>query len=488
MMRRFLLVTCLLAGLPTAPVLADMELNGAVATENFVGTRDGEFFDFRNANWFQLKVKAAPHEQVSVKTNLELRNTNFTQVETIDELWDRGTLEPISWRINEAYVDLFGFLVDTESAVLDLRVGKQVLGWGEADGFNPTNKFDPLNLENPHDFKEKLGNISLKASLYVGDEWFSLEGVVVPRFLPSVLPIDLFIGDDILDNPLMPSFDEATIRAGLPPGFEDIPVLINQPGYDVLKTTNPVARVGNVMAGARIRWAVGGFDWTVSYAHARESIPVPRRIWADASIVTPGQAGCTGDASCLVIDLTDSELIYPKVDVLGFNIRGSVWDIGVWGEAAVIFPQRVDIETVVTDMFGTELAPLRTNTLDGEAYTKWVVGAEYTFSGGYYFNLQWVHGFFVEMAGPKLHDYLFMVFRKSVLSDKLAIEINLGGELDHTFGRNALGWLGNAQVTYKPYDGAQVVLGYLMARGEDGTTFQIFEQLDQAYLKFRTEF
>ncbi len=487
-MKMSLVAGCLVVGLLAAEARADMELNGVVATENFVGTRDGEFFDFRNANWFQLKIKATPHEQVAVKANLELRNTNFTQVDTIDQLWDRGTLEPISWRINEAYVDLYAFLIDTDMAVMDVRVGKQVLGWGEADGFNPTNKFDPLNLENPHDFKEKLGNISLKASLYAGDDWFTLEGVLVPRFLPSVVPIDLFIGDDILDNPLMPTFDEATIRAGLPPGFEDVPVLIHEPGYDVLHTLNPAAEVGNVMAGARIRWAIGGFDWTVSYAHARETMPVPRKIWADASIVNPGEGGCTGDASCLAIDFTDSELVYPKVDVLGFNLRGALGDVGVWAEVAVIFPQKVDIEALVTDMFGTELPALRYPGLDGETYTKWVVGAEYTFSGGYFFNLQWVHGFFVEMAGPKLHDYLFMIFRKSILSGRLGFEVNLGGELDHTLGRDALGWLANAQLTYKPFDGSEIILGYLMARGEDGTTFDIFEKLDQAYLKVRAEF
>jgi len=163
------LLVGLLVGWFSQAAWAGMELNGVVGTENYLGTHQGEFFDFRNANWFQLKIKADPHEQVAVHANLELRNTNFTQVQTIDELWDRGTLEPVSWRINEAYMDVFGFLLDTDWAVLDLRAGKQVLGWGEADGFNPSDKFDPLNLENPLDFKEKLGNevfIDMESSIY----------------------------------------------------------------------------------------------------------------------------------------------------------------------------------------------------------------------------------------------------------------------------------------------------------------------------------
>ncbi len=410
-------------------------------------------------------------------TNLALRTTNYTQVQTVDELWDRGTLEPVSWRINQAYMDIYGFLIDSDNAVLDLRVGKQQLAWGEADGFNPTNKFDPLNLECPHDFKESLGNVSLKAVLNLGDDLFSIEGVVVPRFLPSVLPVDLFLGDDPLNNPLMPNVGGDMMASP--------EVLINEPGYDVLRTTSPEPVAENVMAGARIRWSALGFDWSMNYAHARETVPVPSRVHAVVdSFVMPGDLDCPVDVDlCTRIDIDAVELIYPQVDVLGLSIRGSVWDIGIWGEAALIFPQGVDTEIVFA-----ETDPIAIVAIEDEPYTKWVLGAEYTFPGGYFFNLQWVHGFIVEMTGHRLHDYLFLVFRKSVLSDRLRFEVSLGGELDTTLGRRAVGGLGNVVMTYRPYDGAQIVLGYLMARGEAKTAFEMFEELDQAYLKFRADF
>jgi hypothetical protein len=482
------LLVGLLVGWFSQAAWAGMELNGVVGTENYLGTHQGEFFDFRNANWFQLKIKADPHEQVAVHANLELRNTNFTQVQTIDELWDRGTLEPVSWRINEAYMDVFGFLLDTDWAVLDLRAGKQVLGWGEADGFNPSDKFDPLNLENPLDFKEKLGNVSIKAVLTAGDELFSLEAVLVPRFLPSVLPIDLFLGDNPLDNPLMPKFDDSLLRQSLPPGFEDTPIVIHAPAYEVLRSVSPDTEASNLMAGGRVRWSMLGFDWSVSYAHARETVPVPRRVRATTSVVNPGQDECVGDRSCLVVDFADVELLYPKVEVFGLNLRGSVWDIGLWAEAALILPEKVEIETIALDLFGQEQPALVLAGISDEPYTKWVVGAEYTFPGGYYFNLQWVHGFFVELTGHKLHDYLFCVFRKSILSDRLQFELSLGGELDTTLGRKALGGLGSLNLRYKPFDGAQIEIGYVLARGQAGTTFEVFEPLDQVYLKFRADF
>ena len=99
-----------------------------------------------------------------------------------------------------------------------------------------------------------------------------------------------------------------------------------------------------------------------------------------------------------------------------------------------------------------------------------------------------MHGFFTEQTGHSLHDYLFLIFRKSFLSDRLKIELSLGGELDTTKGRRALGGLGNAMLIYKPFDGAEFVLGYVMARGEDKASFEIFEPLDQVYLKIRSDF
>ena len=484
----FLVMTSIVMSLTGVHVSHAMELNGVLATENNMGIKDWEFFNFRNANWFQLKISAAPHENVSVKANLELRNTNFTRVQTIDELWDRGTLEPISWRINEAYMDIFGFLLDNDWVVLDLRVGKQVLAWGEGDGFNPSNKFDPINLENPMDFENPLGNVSLKAVLSFGDDLMSLEGVVIPRFLPGLIPVDLFLGDDPLDNPLMPFLGEEQIRANLPPGMEGLQVSMVQPAYDVMYTRTPDATASNIMGGLRLIWSLWGFDWSVSWAHARENIPYPYKFIASTTIEAPGQEHCSGDVSCLVMNLDSLDLIYPEVDTIGFNFRGSLGDVGLWGELAVNFPEKVDLHIQASDPLGNEQPEMVLPGLDGEPYTKWVLGGEYTFSGGYYMNLQWIHGFFTEMSGHKVHDYLFVVFRKSLLSERLLMELSLGGELDHNLGNDAIGAMGDARLTYKPYDGAEIAIGYLMSRGEDGTTLDSFEQLDQVYLRFRSDF
>jgi hypothetical protein len=80
------------------------------------------------------------------------------------------------------------------------------------------------------------------------------------------------------------------------------------------------------------------------------------------------------------------------------------------------------------------------------------------------------------------------VFRKTFLNERLKIERSLGGELDTTRGRKAVGGLFGGLLSYKPFDGAEVQLGYVMARGEDQVSIEMFEPLDQLYLKIRADF
>jgi hypothetical protein len=452
---------------------ADMEINGAIATENYLSLKEGEFYDFRNANLFRLKVKAKPSDQVTAFGDIELRNTNFTQIEFIGDLWDRGTVDPVGWRINEAYVALYGFLLDSDALTLDLKAGKQNIAWGEADAFNPTNNFDPYNLENPLEFDQRLGNVALKATLTVADELFILEGVLAPRFLPAVLPVDLFLGDDPFDNPLMPSLNPDKLDLG---GMDLVP-----PGNQAIRTFAPPWDLDNLMAGLRLKWSMLGFDWSVSYFHGRDTIPAPSNSFGE--VKSSREDGCPRDGTSCVI-VTGVNLEYPRIDVIGFDFRGGIGDVGVWGEVGLIFPRAITGSIRVEGL--GEVAQLL--IVEDDPFAKWTVGAEYTFKGGWFFNLQWVHGFFTEQTGHDLHDYLFLVLRKSFLNERLKIETSLGGELDATRGRRALGGLFHALLSYKPFDGAEVVLGYVMARGEDRVSIEMFEPLDQAYLKIRADF
>ena len=84
--------------------------------------------------------------------------------------------------IREAYVDLF-----FES--MDVRIGKQAIVWGQAEGAFITDIVSPRDMRSfiLADFTEiRMGIPALKADYYLGD--YTFEGIWIPRFVPSSLP------------------------------------------------------------------------------------------------------------------------------------------------------------------------------------------------------------------------------------------------------------------------------------------------------------
>lgn len=72
---------------------------------------------------------------------------------------------------------------------LDLRVGRQAIPWGRADGINPTDNLTPrdFTMLSPDEADERLGASALKATWYQGR--LSVTGVWLPEFVPHVVPL-----------------------------------------------------------------------------------------------------------------------------------------------------------------------------------------------------------------------------------------------------------------------------------------------------------
>jgi hypothetical protein len=84
--------------------------------------------------------------------------------------------------LREAFVDLaFG--------KLDVRVGRQIVAWGRADGVNPTDNLmgEDLTLLTPDDDGRRFGTTALRASYYLGD--VSLTGIWLPEFRGHRVPL-----------------------------------------------------------------------------------------------------------------------------------------------------------------------------------------------------------------------------------------------------------------------------------------------------------
>lgn len=89
----------------------------------------------------------------------------------------------LDYGLREAYIDLY-------FKSMDIRLGKQQIIWGQADGVFITDVVSPKNLREflLPDFEEIRGGItSLKANYYVNNHTFEL--VMAPEFVPTQYPV-----------------------------------------------------------------------------------------------------------------------------------------------------------------------------------------------------------------------------------------------------------------------------------------------------------
>jgi hypothetical protein len=85
-------------------------------------------------------------------------------------------------------VDLREAYVNAYLGRLDLRVGHQIIVWGRADAFNPTNNLTPIDIRfrSPVEDDRRLANLA--ARLWLDLAPLRLEGVWLPRYVPSEIP------------------------------------------------------------------------------------------------------------------------------------------------------------------------------------------------------------------------------------------------------------------------------------------------------------
>ncbi len=89
---------------------------------------------------------------------------------------------------------------------LDFHLGHQIVVWGRADGFNPTNNITPQNMlaRSTDEDDRREGNFLVRTLYHCHP--LRVEGIWVPQYAPSVLPIQLIPFPDFVrmggaDNP-----------------------------------------------------------------------------------------------------------------------------------------------------------------------------------------------------------------------------------------------------------------------------------------------
>ncbi|HTB58676.1 MAG TPA: DUF1302 family protein [Polyangia bacterium] len=109
--------------------------------------------------------------------------------------------------VQATVVDLREAYVNAYLGPLDLRIGQQIIVWGRADALNPTNNLTPLDfrIHSPIEDDIRVGNAGARAFLRFAP--FRLEGVWMPLYLPTELPVVQLPQYVSYGAPLFPSFN-----------------------------------------------------------------------------------------------------------------------------------------------------------------------------------------------------------------------------------------------------------------------------------------
>lgn len=328
------------------------------------------------------------------------------QITSIEGLSDAEQLQPYRIDINELYVQVKDLLVKG----LDVRLGQQIVQWGVADQFNPTNNLNADDILDPVQFGRQQGNFMARADFWVSDD-FSIQGVLVPLFKAARLPPSAQLGLYAIDR--LP-WQEEKLRYRIGTERNAALTLANTPtAVDKITIDQPETSFENMQAGFRIAGTVVGQDWSLSYYNGRTDFPVAVKNHTRQSadpICNEETKECSNGAL-----LTDVTLAYPKMHVYGLNLAGEIpttkdaGGIGYRLEGALVVPreQKIELTNDEINLAGFKIpkgeydydgdgrpgGPSQPTVVDNQPYLKWTLGFDYSFAGGVLLNAMWVHGF-----------------------------------------------------------------------------------------------
>lgn len=432
------------------PVAAqDVRLGGFVRLDRRLTLHDSvRLADFYNV--FRPELVANFEGRAEMIVSIDMRFHDFTGVRSADELDDGDRHFPNSLTVWEALARVTGFVVEP----LDLTIGKQRIHWGTADGLNPTDRFNAYDLSDLTDLSARVPVWAVRGEYYASPDW-RMEAVWTPTAHAPILSRGM-------------ERMVATTGAGSAPGTVTSWVRHFEP---------PSRDPRNSQYGFRIAGYARGVDFSASFFDGFDGLPVIRSITftsPDTSAAAP-----TFDAH------VRSGL--PRSRALGGDLATEWYGIGLWAEGAAVFPEEA---TLVTDVIvdGDTVREQR-SAIDGRRYTTWTVGGDYTFTRGWYLNLQWAHGLFLERGAGQLHDYLIGKVERRLLRETVTVSLEGIAEAARwSDWSNGTGYGIHPEVLYSPVDNLDLSIGGLFTGGGGAALFGRLHDADQVYLRVSATF
>ncbi|MDP8240893.1 MAG: hypothetical protein P9X24_17530 [Candidatus Hatepunaea meridiana] len=150
------------------------ELNGYLRGDFYIGKVPDEDEAETKSGYAETALKLKVRKGAFADGFAEIR---FRKGDEFDE-----KIEEVLLR--EAYINAY-------IGRFDLCIGQQIVAWGRADGFNPTDNISPKNMlvRSPNEDDRRVSNFLLRS--YYNLLPFRLEAIWIPFFEPSALPIGI---------------------------------------------------------------------------------------------------------------------------------------------------------------------------------------------------------------------------------------------------------------------------------------------------------
>ena len=161
----------------------------------------------------------------------------------------------------------------------DLRIGKQIVAWGRADGINPTDNLTP------HDFVVLLP--------FEEDQRFGTAGLKLDSYLTADHTLTLF----------------------MTPFFEPSKIPLGDTGGMVFTEDRPAPSLSNTEAGLKLNKTGESLDWSVSYFHGFDLLP-------DARVAGVVPAGMVLELRHTMIDVFGADMAC-NFGKYGFRAEGA---------------------------------------------------------------------------------------------------------------------------------------------------------------------
>lgn len=250
------------------------------------------------------------------------------------------------WKQKEGDIALDQLWLSGYQGDLDYQLGRQLISWGTADGFNPTNYFARMNLDSLT--SGDLGGKPLWAgqATYYGSNW-SVTGVVVPFFTPQTI-------DDQMKQMMI---DQDPQAAMLLKAIED--------------SKAPRGLGKNSEWALRAETQVAGFDVQASLFSGFEPLPGLEMVLTADSGVVAGDVG----ALAMPVIVPSIQGTYRRQVFVGLAATGTIGPAGVWGELSYGGPAKFAESENPLEIARIPLS------INGK-YLQVVLGGDYTFAIG----------------------------------------------------------------------------------------------------------